>query len=87
MKTRRWIGSLAINAENETRNFLSSNGLFQLPNKHNIRLVAPYNQHAITAQYEFIKSSMSRDLAGRNDVYLSWITSDINSINERQKLP
>jgi hypothetical protein len=82
MRTRRWIAAIAINAHNETRNFLSSNGLFQLPNNLKIRLVAPVDQHTITPQYEFLRSSWLGADANNlpNDVYLSWITSDINSI-------
>lgn len=77
MRTRRWLSAIAINTHIETRNFLSSNNMMQLPNKLNIWLVNPHGDPlGETLQYEFVKRSYF-DIDG---VHLEWLTSDMNSM-------
>ncbi len=78
VKTRRWLAAVAINTTLETKDFLSSNSLIQLPDKLPIYLSPPNQQtQSETAEYDFIKNSRFDPLTS---VYLDWVTSDLNSM-------
>ena len=78
MQTRRWLAAVTMNTTLETRTFLSSNNLIQLPDRFPIYLVPPLNQaFGMTPQYEFIRNS---SFDPYTSVHLEWVTADINSL-------